>query len=97
MGVSPTQLMKAKKRLFPKSKTYWQDHGLVTGEVMDGKDFQARQTHPTSDKIPANGTKPVDVSKAKFAQENYTIAPAYSKGAYQVISKNDVKTMGKKV
>jgi hypothetical protein len=50
-----------------------------------------------SDQIPANGTKPVDVSKAKFAQENYTIAPAYSKGAYQVISKNDVKTMGKKV
>lgn len=51
----------------------------------------------TSDKIPANGTKPIDtMSKAAFANSNYTIAPAYNKGAYQVVSKDEIKYMGKK-
>jgi len=49
-----------------------------------------------SNSIPANGTKPVDISKAAFSNTNYTIAPAYNKGAYQVISKNEISAIGKK-
>ena len=31
----------------------------------------------------------------KSYSSNYTIAPAYNKGAYQVISKNNIKDIGK--
>jgi len=50
----------------------------------------------TSDRIPANGTKPVDMSKAAFANSNYTIAPYTNKGAYMVISKSEITSIGKK-
>ena len=52
---------------------------------------------PTSDVIPANGTKPVDTSKAVFARENYIIAPLSNKQAYGVINKDELIYMGKKV
>lgn len=50
-----------------------------------------------SNTIPSNGTKSPDMSKAKFSNENYTIAPAYNKGAYQVLSRSEVITAGRKV
>ena len=42
-----------------------------------------------------------EMERVRFAQEkreiskNYTIAPAYNKGAYQVIPKKDIKHIGK--
>jgi hypothetical protein len=51
----------------------------------------------SSDNIPANGTKPIDnMSKAAFANSNYTIAPYTNKGAYMVIGKNEITAIGKK-
>jgi hypothetical protein len=50
-----------------------------------------------SGEVPANGTKPINyMSKAVFANANYTIAPAYNKGAYQLISKHEITSIGKK-
>ena len=45
--------------------------------------------------------KAKDLERARFQEEkrelskNWTVAPAYNKGAYQVIPKSDVKHIGK--
>ena len=44
--------------------------------------------------IPSGGTKPVNNWRLEESK-NFTIAPAYNKGAYQVITKNNVKDIGK--
>ena len=49
-----------------------------------------------SNKIGQGGTKP-DNSWRIEASKNFTIAPAYNKGPYMVIAKEDIKTAGKKV
>ena len=47
--------------------------------------------------VPAMSNKiPVGVvSKKDIIPQNFTIAPAYNKGAYQVISREDVKDIGR--
>ena len=40
-------------------------------------------------------TKPVDNSWKVEASKNFTVAPAYNKGAYQVIPRGDVEWIGK--
>lgn len=86
-GVHPAQIKAKKKAL----------GSLDITETLPGANGANTLVTPTSDKIPENGTKTISMEKAEFANSNYTIAPAYSKGAYQVISKEDVKTAGKKV
>ena len=44
--------------------------------------------------IPSGGTKPVHNWRLEESK-NFTIAPAYNKGAYQVITKNNVKDIGR--
>ena len=44
--------------------------------------------------IPSGGTKPVNNWRLEESKK-FTIAPAYNKGAYQVISKENVKHIGK--
>ena len=44
--------------------------------------------------IPCGGTKPVHNWRLEESK-NFTIAPAYNKGGYQVISKNNVRDIGK--
>ena len=59
------------------------------------------QKQNTSPEIPSlihsSKTKcqPVDNSWKVEASKNFTVAPAYNKGAYQVIPKGDVKWIGK--
>ena len=40
---------------------------------------------------------PVDNSWKIEASKNFTIVPAYNKGPYMVVNKNDLKTAGRKV
>lgn len=35
------------------------------------------------------------ISKRKAVKHSFTVAPAYNKGAYQVIHENDIKDIGK--
>ena len=49
-----------------------------------------------SNKIGHGGTKPDNSWKIE-ASKNFTIAPAYNKGPYMVVAKQDITTMGKKV
>jgi len=53
-------------------------------------------TRYTSDKIPSNGQKDPDISKAKFSQKNYALVPAYNKGPVMVMNKGNIKDAGKK-
>ena len=49
-----------------------------------------------SNKIGRGGTKPDNSWKIE-ASKNFTIAPAYNKGPYMVVAKEDIKTAGRKV
>ena len=49
-----------------------------------------------SNKIGHGGTKPDNRWKIE-ASKSYTIAPAYNKGPYMVVAKEDIKTAGRKV
>ena len=51
---------------------------------------------PMSNKIGHGGTKPDNSWKIE-ASKNFTIVPAYNKGPYMVVNKNDLKTAGRKV
>lgn len=57
-------------------------------------DYTVKQTVPTSDKICAIPSKK-SLNKVELSQK-YTIAPAYNKGPYALISKNEIKDIGKK-
>ena len=50
--------------------------------------------HQVPSSIPGGGTRPVHNYKLE-ASKKFTVAPAYNKGGYQVINKNDIKDIGK--
>lgn len=89
MGVHSTQLKKKKKLL---GKEKWpvetEDKNFLTKE--------APHTVELRELVPPNGTKSVDQSKAILSNTNYTLAPAYNKGPFMVVSKQDIKHIGKK-
>jgi hypothetical protein len=59
--------------------------------------YETTQPHiELSNKICHGGTKP-DNSWRIEASKNFTIAPAYNKGPYMVIAREDIKTAGRKV
>ena len=71
------------------SRMIKEDDTHITGK-------QAAEAVPLSNKIGTGGTKPDNSWKIE-ASKNFTIAPAYNKGPYMVVAKQDIKTMGKKV
>ena len=46
-------------------------------------------------KIPSRDSRNALTPKKKIYKSNYTIAPAYNKGPYQVISQSNIKDIGK--
>ncbi len=71
--------------------------GGRTGYTADCKSVHegsspSRQSNlpPCSDVIPTG-----IAYKKKYTNHNFTIAPAYNKGSYQVISRKDVKDIGR--
>ena len=56
----------------------------------ESSSLSVRSISPCSDVIPVWSPK-----KKIYTDHNFTIAPAYNKGPYQVISKKDVKDIGK--
>ena len=56
----------------------------------DSAHSQQEDPFPLSNTIPVGSTP-----KKEIVKHNFTIAPAYNKGAYQVISKNNIKDIGK--
>ena len=63
-------------------------------------EYQGESHRPAEGSIPSlpptSNTIPVGVApQRKLLDHNFTIAPAYNKGAYQVISRRDVKDIGR--
>ena len=58
--------------------------------------FKSRTVRQTPIKMNGKiaGTKPVNNWKLEESK-NFTVAPAYNKGAYQVISKSNIKDIGR--
>ena len=69
--------------------------GRASGLQPEGSRFDPVHLHQP-DLSPVSNVIPVGVApKKKVIDHNFTIAPAYNKGAYQVISKNSIKDIGK--
>jgi hypothetical protein len=69
--------------------------GRASGLQPEGSRFDPVHLHQP-DLPPVSNVIPVGVApKKKMIDHNFTIAPAYNKGAYQVISKNSIKDIGK--
>ena len=63
-------------------------------------EYQGESQHPVKGSIPflppTSNVIPLGVAaQRKTPNHNLTIAPAYNKGAYQVISKRDIKDIGR--
>ena len=71
------------------SRMIKEDSNVITG-------VKAAEAIPLSNKIGTGGTKPDNSWKIE-ASKNFTIAPAYNKGPYMVVAKEDIKTAGRKV
>ena len=61
---------------------------------MTGLHMQIKNVKNTNKDIRTGATKPVRNIKLEISRK-FTIAPAYNKGAYQVISRGDIKHIGK--
>ena len=69
--------------------------GRASALQAEGSRFDPVHLHQP-DLPPLSNDIPVGVApKKKVIDHNFTIAPAYNKGAYQVISKNNIKDIGK--
>ena len=71
------------------SRMIKEDDNVITG-------VKAAEAIPLSNKIGTGGTKPDNSWKIE-ASKNFTVAPAYNKGPYMVVAKEDIKTAGRKV
>ena len=66
--------------------------GSASALGAEGQKFKSSH----SDQIPLSNDIPVGVApKKELIPHNFTIAPAYNKGPYQVISKSNIKDIGK--
>ena len=66
--------------------------GSASALGAEGQKFESSH----SDQIPMSNDIPVGIaSKKELIPHNFTIAPAYNKGPYQVISKNNIKDIGR--
>jgi|TARA_R110000823_G_scaffold86627_2_gene193637 hypothetical protein len=66
--------------------------GSASALGAEGQKFKSSH----SDQIPLSDDIPVGVApKKELIPHNFTIAPAYNKGPYQVISKSNIKDIGR--
>ena len=88
LGLKVDSNGKVKKRYKFKRKTF----GAAAAVAQQVEQLICNQKVGGS--IPSGGTKPVHNWRLEESK-NFTIAPAYNKGGYQVISKDNVKHIGK--
>ena len=70
--------------------------GSVSGLGPEGRKFESCHSDQKTIKMKGKvaGTKPVNNWRLEESK-NFTVAPAYNKGAYQVITKSNVKDIGR--
>ena len=88
LGLKVDSKGKIKKRYTFKRKTF------VAAAAVAQQVEQLICNQKVGGSIPSGGTKPVHNWRLEESKK-FTIAPAYNKGAYQVITKNNVKDIGR--
>ena len=88
LGLKVDSKGKIKKRYKFKRKTF------VAAAAVAQQVEQLICNQKVGGSIPSGGTKPVNNWRLEESKK-FTVAPAYNKGAYQVISKENVKHIGK--
>ena len=88
LGLRVDSKGKIKKRYTFKRKTF------VAAAAVAQQVEQLICNQKVGGSIPSGGTKPVNNWRLEESKK-FTVAPAYNKGAYQVISKENVKHIGK--
>ena len=88
LGLKVDSKGKIKKRYTFKRKTF------VAAAAVAQQVEQLICNQKVGGSIPSGGTKPVNNWRIEESKK-FTIAPAYNKGGYQVISKDNVKHIGK--
>ena len=88
LGLKVDSNGKVKKRYKFKRKTF------VAAAAVAQQVEQLICNQKVGGSIPSGGTKPVNNWRLEESKK-FTIAPAYNKGAYQVITKNNVKDIGR--
>ena len=88
LGLKVDSKGKIKKRYTFERKTF------VAAAAVAQQVEQLICTQKVGGSIPSGGTKPVNNWRLEESKK-FTVAPAYNKGAYQVISKENVKHIGK--
>ena len=85
LGVDPDR--KISKKNFRVFSNWWET-----------KEYQTNTTKPvvknSEPRLGNGGTKPVSNFRLEESQK-FTVAPAYNKGAYQVITKTNIKDIGR--
>lgn len=66
---------------------------IPTTNVMYEQSLAHREKYPSADS--GKYVPPVDQSYKSEISSKYTVAPAYNKGAYQVIGKDNIKDIGR--
>ena len=70
----------------------------VFSNCWETKEYQTNTTKPvvknSEPRLGNGGTKPVSNFRLEESQK-FTVAPAYNKGAYQVITKSNIKDIGR--
>ena len=87
----------AKKKKAKKFVPMFPKKDLKFEPVWWEKERQAKKSAPFKPFIPryVPVARQVDTSYRREISAKYTIAPAYNKGAYQVIGKDNIKDIGK--
>ena len=88
LGLKVDSNGKVKKRYKFKRKTF------VAAAAVAQQVEQLICNQKVGGSIPSGGTKPVNNWRLEESKK-FTVAPAYNKGAYQVITKNNVKDIGR--
>lgn len=76
----------------PKAKTM---HDFSWSTPRDNSSYRRETTEYPSAVMSAHQTSPDDSSYKIEESKKFTIAPAYNKGAYQVIPRKDIQHIGK--
>ena len=95
-GVNPDKKINPKE--FSAVANWWETTSVQKPAVLAHSVEQLICNHQVASSIPAHGTSLKQESQHNWRLEEskkFTVAPAYNKGAYQVIPRSEVKDIGR--
>ena len=95
-GINPDKKINPKE--FSAVANWWETTSVQKPAVLAHSVEQLICNHQVASSIPAHGTSLKQESQHNWRLEEskkFTVAPAYNKGAYQVIPKSEIKDIGR--